>query len=55
MLSANIKGMKELGKALEKATRYIEVHCINCGKKYKVDLKKRKVKCPKCKTEMTIK
>ncbi|WP_161485376.1 hypothetical protein [Abyssicoccus albus] len=54
-MSGKIKGIKDLGKTLEKATRYIEVHCISCGKKYKADLKKRKVKCPKCKTEMTIK
>ncbi|NJH82152.1 MULTISPECIES: hypothetical protein [Staphylococcus] len=51
---AKIKGMKELEKALEKAARYIEVHCVNCGRKYTVDLKKSKAKCPKCKTEMKL-
>ncbi|WHI59033.1 hypothetical protein PYH69_09715 [Mammaliicoccus lentus] len=53
-MGIEIKGMKDLEKALKKATRYIEIHCINCGKIYEVDLKKSKAKCPKCKTEMKI-
>ncbi|WP_179299984.1 hypothetical protein [Staphylococcus delphini] len=51
---AKIKGMKDLEKALKKVARYIEVHCVSCGRKYTVDLKKSKAKCPKCKTEMKI-
>lgn len=54
IISSKIKGMKDLEKALDKASRYIKIHCINCGKEYKVDLKKSKAKCPKCKTEMKI-
>ena len=32
---------KKFKKDLEKATRYIEMHCPSCGKKFKVDTKKR--------------
>jgi|GEM_PF-5959137 len=48
------KDIKDLEKSLNKAIRYIDVHCVNCGKGYTVDLKKSKAKCPKCKTEMKI-
>lgn len=46
---------KQFDKDFEKATRYIEMHCPNCGKKFKVDTKKRKDKCPKCKEPIKIK
>ncbi|EHJ08391.1 hypothetical protein [Staphylococcus simiae] len=53
-MSAKVKGMKDLEKALDDFTKNFEIHCMNCGKKYKVNLNKSKAKCPKCKTEMKI-
>ncbi|ANZ33907.1 DUF2614 family zinc ribbon-containing protein [Staphylococcus carnosus] len=46
---------KKFKKDLEKAARYIEMHCPSCGKKFKVDTKKRMDKCPKCKEPIKIK
>lgn len=53
-MDIKITGIDKLQKDLDKAVKKVEIHCINCGRKYKVDLTKKKAKCPKCKTEMKI-
>lgn len=55
MVEINFNGFDELEKALKKATRYIDLYCPNCSKKFKVDTKKRVNKCPRCKLEVTTK
>lgn len=47
--------MTSIDRDIKKAIRYQEMYCPNCGKKIKIDLKKRKNKCPKCKFEITVK
>ncbi|MDW4264043.1 hypothetical protein QI202_00395 [Staphylococcus saprophyticus] len=44
-----------MGKSDKDPLRYQKVYCMACGKQFEVDFKKRKAKCPKCKTEIKIK